>query len=66
MKNDWEMAYINLIYCSICAALFTTRGRPGHVGESREEGGWEEREEIQDKRKQFLKEISRKMLVKSK
>lgn len=40
MKNDWEMACINLIYCSICTALFTTLGRPGQAaGREREERG---------------------------
>ena len=44
MKNDWEMACINLIYCSICTALFTTLGRPGQVA-GREEGGGRKGEE---------------------
>lgn len=39
------MACINLIYCSICTALFTTLGRPGQAaGREREEGGKGEEE----------------------
>lgn len=36
------MAYINLIYCSICTALFTTLGRPGQVGTRGRREEWEE------------------------
>lgn len=56
------MAHINLIYCSICTALFTTLGRPG---QDREEvgrqdaliAGWDKR---------FEKGTSRKISTKRK
>lgn len=59
------MAYINLIYCSICTAPFTTRGRPGQVGKrGRREDG--RRGVGLGEKKKFLKGISSKTVVKSK
>lgn len=37
MKNDWEMAYINLIYCSICTAPLYNPGKGR--GKSEEQRG---------------------------